>query len=165
MAKKREEEQVKKPLPKIRYLAKYENFAFDVPAVDENGKPKIQMTNIGNPKYDKDGNTIPIHITKKFKFIGKSMKGGFLAGYVSEFIFDPNDESAQNQLVGKTLEKLDTDRGVNVETEDKFEKNENPQAWEAKRSAKFSELKLSDLEEKFNDPEALSKRLEELTRP
>lgn len=164
MARPKKEEE-KKPLPKIRYIAKYENFSFDVQSVDENGKAKVRMTNTGNPMYDKDGNTIPIHITKKFTYVGKVMKGGFLTGNISEYIFDPNDTSPQNVIVGKRLEQLDKDRGVEVEVEDKYEKTDNPQAWEAKQKAIETETKLKDLEEKLNDPEELQRRLEELTRP
>lgn len=164
MARTKKEDE-KAILPKKRYIAKYENFSFDVQAVDENGKPKVRMTNTGNPMYDKDGNTIPIHITKKFTYVGKVMKGGFVTGNISEFIFDPNDTSPQNVIIGKRLEQLDADRGVEMEVEDKYEMNANPQAWEAKKKAKDAEKELSELKEAMNDPEALSKRLEELTRP
>lgn len=166
MAKKtKPEDEAKKVLPKIRYIAKFENFAFDVQAVDENGKPKIRMANTGNPMYDKDGNTIPITITKKFKHIGKVMHGGFLTGYLSEFFFDPNDESPQNVLIGEKLVKLDADRGVEVETADKYERLDNPEAWEAKQKTKALEDRNAELENTLNDPEELSRRLEELTKP
>jgi len=148
-------------LPIKKYYARYLNYAFEVLAVDENGNPKVKQNNTGAIQYDSNGDAI--HITISYKFENHEVKAS--KGYKSIFRYDPNDKTAQNVELGKRLEQLDVDAGISVESEDKFDRKENPKAFEEKQARSIVESELNELKETFNDPEALAKKLDELTKP
>jgi hypothetical protein len=161
MAKKIKEEQEAKPVKKIRYLAKYLNFGFDYPAVDENGKPKVKKNAQGEIQYNTEGDAIPIHLHAKFQAIQTLMS----KGYLSFFDFDPSDETAQNVALGKTLEKLDNDQGVKVTTQDKYDAEKNPDMYAERARAESLAAENAELRAKLDSPEELERRLSELTAP
>jgi hypothetical protein len=162
MAKqKKDDVEVKKSLKKIRYLAKYNNFGFDYPAVNDDGTPKYKQNNQGGKILDGEGNAIPIHLHAKFTQLQTIMS----KGYLSYYDYDPNDESAQNQAIGKTLEKLDIDQGVNVVTQAKYDREKNPDMVNERERREALEAELAEVKAKLDSPEELERRLSELTAP
>jgi hypothetical protein len=163
MAKKEKEEKEEKKshVKKIRYLAKYVNYSFDYPAVDEDGKKKVKKNAQGEIQYNAEGDAIPIHLHGKFEALQTLMS----KGYLSFFDFDPNDESAQNVALGKTLKKLDDDEGVKVVTQEKYDKEKNPDMYNERQRAERLESEVLELKAKLDSPEELERRLSELTAP
>jgi uncharacterized protein YrzB (UPF0473 family) len=163
MAKPKKEEMLKLK-PKRKYYAKFLGHQFDVPAVDKDGNPKIKRNAQGVPIYDVDGNEVPIHILYKFENIVDRAK----QGYLSVFYFDPNDESAQNVALGKVLEHMSNKNdALAVFDEDGYDKVSNPAMFEEKKQRKAMEDELEALRkenEELKSPEALERRLEELTK-
>ena len=156
---KLEGEVVRKPIK--RYYATMLNYSFAVPIVDENGERVPKRNNTGTPIYDGEGNIVYISKSIDFSHLENTAK----KGYLSYFDFDPNDTTAQNIVIGERLEQLDNDEGVKVESEQRYESRVNPKAFGEKQARIAIERENENLKNELNDPEALQRRLEELTRP
>lgn len=154
-----------KPKQKVRFYAQFLRYSFDYNAVDENGKQKY-LTNpaTGQQKYDNvTGEPIPIHKSGVFKTLSDKMS----KGYLSYFEFDPSDESAQNQELGKALFALAQNKAIKVETQEAYDLRTNPEkaAETARVRALQSELEakeevLSSKDETIAALEAKLKALE-----
>jgi hypothetical protein len=131
--------------------------------VDEEGVVRNKMNNQGNPILDSDGNTIPIHKSHKFTNVCDRVSQGFLAVY----LYDQDDESAQNIKLGEVLEGLHLDESLpKVMDEDKYKKENNLEAYVKEQEVALLKEQLSKANEtiaELQTPEALQKRLDELT--
>lgn len=165
MAKKdKEEKEIKRKKGIKTYYAKFSGYTFDVPVVDENGVVRNKMNNQNQPILDSDGNTVPVHRSYKFTNVCDRVSQGFL----SAFKFDQDDESAQNIKLGETLEKLHLDETLpKVLSEDKYKKETNYDAYVKEQEVELLKEQLGKANEviaEMNTPEALQKRLDELTK-
>ena len=153
-----ESAKITKQKKKIVYYAKFYNYSFVVPVVDENGKPKYKKNGVtGVALTDIDGNPIPIEKTITFEV----REPRFSKGYVSSFTFDPNDTSAQNKVIGERLVKLSEARNTKVYTEDEYDKTTNYEKYLEKKRRKEIESENDNLKAKNAD---LEERLKALSK-
>lgn len=153
--------------PVKRYYAKYLSYTFDYPVVDENGTPLYRTNAItGMPILDDIGNKTPIHRSEKFLVLNQVWSKGYLS-YADD---DLNDQSAQARARGKALEQLAKDRGVNVQTEDDYDKTTNPAKYAEKiKNRELQEMlaakdaEIADLRKKVTLPQ-LEDRLAEIEK-
>jgi hypothetical protein len=159
-AKKTEQDDVVvAPVGKIKkkkYYATYQNYMLCYPVVNEDGEPVYSLDNNGNARYDVDGRKVQVMRNLRFRTERSKMS----EGYLSSFEFDPADERAQNQAIGKVLERLANDSGVFVFNQDDFDKMDNYDKWREKKRAEMAE---GALEQKDATIAALEAKLAELS--
>jgi len=143
-------------MQKKKYFAMYSNHLTAYPVVNEDGSPVYYADSNGNPKYDGDGRKMQVMRNLKFRTERDKMS----EGYLCSFEFDPNDESAQNQAIGKVLERQANDSSVFVFTQDDFDKMDNYDKWREKKRAEMAE---GALEQKDATIAALEAKLAELS--
>lgn len=144
------EEPKVKMKPKVKFHAKYANYVLPYKVVDpDTGKP-VQKTNPSNGEkaYNSRGN--PIFVTKKIEFA--TIEPKLARGFHSMHEWDPNDDSFQNQEIGKELSRLAKADNPDILDNEGWEKLRNTAVWREKR-------KTQDLEARLAEQEALNKTL------
>lgn len=144
----------KKPLQV--YYAKFLNFSFDYPAMDENGKVKYKTNpNTGMKIMDLNGNPEAIEISENFKVF----EPRFSKGYLSRATHDPNDTDPQMIVRGKALEALAANRSIKVYTEDDYEKATNPKAYTERKAREALEAENKELKKEASKAKELEAKL------